>query len=45
MAYFTAFSYYNYDIATGKEWSSIGMDHDTAAFAVKVIRTWWSNMG
>ena len=33
-----------YDIADDKGWVSIGIDHDTAAFAVNAIRSWWANM-
>lgn len=34
-----------YDIADNKGWVSVGVDHDTAAFAVNTIRRWWSTMG
>ena len=34
-----------YDIADNKGWVSVGVDHDTAAFAVNTIRTWWRTMG
>jgi transposase len=34
-----------YDIADDKGWVSVGIDHDTAAFAVNAIRSWWTNMG
>jgi len=34
-----------YDIADDKGWVSVGIDHDTAAFAVNAIRSWWVNMG
>jgi hypothetical protein len=34
-----------YDIADDKAWVSVGIDHDTAAFAVNAIRSWWTNMG
>ena len=34
-----------YDIADDKGWVSVGIDHDTAAFAVNAIRSWWINMG
>jgi len=34
-----------YDIATNAGWVSVGTDHDTAAFAVNTIRTWWSTSG
>jgi hypothetical protein len=26
-------------------WVSIGIDHDTASFAVNAIRRWWQQMG
>jgi hypothetical protein len=34
-----------YDIADDKGWVSVGIDHDTAAFAVNAIRSWWKTMG
>ena len=34
-----------YDIADDKGWVSVGIDHDTAAFAVNAIRSWWIAMG
>ena len=34
-----------YDIAANQGWVSVGIDHDTAAFAVESIRRWWRNMG
>jgi len=34
-----------YDIADDKGWVSVGVDHDTAAFAVNAIRSWWIGMG
>ncbi len=34
-----------YDIAADKGWVSVGIDHDTAAFAVNAIRSWWITMG
>jgi hypothetical protein len=34
-----------YDIADDKGWVSVGIDHDTAAFAVNAIRSWWIDMG
>ena len=33
------------DIADNKGWVSVGIDHDTAAFAVNTIRSWWHTMG
>jgi len=34
-----------YDIGTDKGWVSVGTDHDTAAFAVQTIRSWWDVVG
>ena len=34
-----------YDLARNSGWVSVGMDHDTAAFAVETIRRWWRSMG
>ena len=34
-----------YDIADNAGWVSVGIDHDTAAFAVNAIRRWWKLMG
>ena len=34
-----------YDLAANTGWVSIGIDHDTAAFAVQTIRTWWHEVG
>jgi hypothetical protein len=34
-----------YDVADDKGWVSVGIDRDTAAFAVNAIRSWWMNMG
>jgi hypothetical protein len=34
-----------YDIAANEGWVSVGLDHDTAAFAVESIRRWWLRMG
>ena len=34
-----------YDIAADAGWVSVGTDHDTAAFAVNTIRTWWTRQG
>jgi hypothetical protein len=30
-----------YDLAANVGWISVGIDHDTAAFAVATIRRWW----
>jgi DNA-binding phage protein len=34
-----------YDLATNTGWVSVGVDHDTASFAVETIRRWWYAMG
>lgn len=34
-----------YDIAANTGWVSVGIDHDTAAFAVESIRRWWHEFG
>ncbi|MGA9864859.1 MAG: ISAzo13 family transposase [Acetobacteraceae bacterium] len=34
-----------YDIAGNTGWVSVGIDHDTASFAVNAIRRWWQSMG
>jgi len=34
-----------YDIADNAGWVSVGIDHDTASFAVNSIRRWWQTMG
>jgi hypothetical protein len=34
-----------YDIADNTGWVSVGIDHDTAAFAINAIRSWWTQMG
>jgi transposase len=34
-----------YDLATNAGWVSVGIDHDTAAFAVQTIRRWWHEVG
>jgi len=34
-----------YDIAGNTGWVSVGIDHDTATFAVNTIRSWWQTMG
>ena len=40
-----AIPYGVYDLANNQGWVSVGIDHDTAEFAVNAIRTWWSRMG
>ena len=34
-----------YDVAANQGWVSVGIDHDTAEFAVESIRRWWQQMG
>src|SRR6516162_6068431 len=34
-----------YDIAANEGWVNVGVDHDTAAFAVESIRRWWNKLG
>jgi len=34
-----------YDIGRNVGWVNVGIDHDTAAFAVESIRRWWQCMG
>jgi hypothetical protein len=34
-----------YDLAANAGWVSVGIDHDTAAFAVATIRRWWERTG
>ena len=38
-----AMPYGVYDVADNAGWVSVGMDHDTAEFAVQTIRRWWSD--
>jgi len=40
-----AIPYGVYDLATNAGWVSVGVDHDTAAFAVQSIRRWWQDIG
>ena len=34
-----------YDLLQNQGWVSVGLDHDTAQFAVNSIRRWWDEMG
>jgi transposase len=34
-----------YDLGQNAGWVNVGMDHDTAAFAVESIRCWWNSVG
>jgi hypothetical protein len=40
-----AIPYGVYDILNNQGWVSVGIDHDTAQFAVNSIRRWWKQMG
>ena len=34
-----------YDVAASAGWVAVGVDNDTAAFAVQTIRRWWRKVG
>jgi hypothetical protein len=34
-----------YDLTANEGWVSVGIDHDTAEFAVESVRRWWYRMG
>ena len=40
-----AIPYGVYDLTRNAGWVSVGIDHDTASFAVRTIRRWWRAMG
>ena len=40
-----AIPYGVYDLTSNHGWVSVGIDHDTARFAVESIRRWWNKMG
>ncbi len=40
-----AIPYGVYDMTANQGWVSVGIDHDTAYFAVESLRRWWDNMG
>jgi hypothetical protein len=40
-----AIPYGVYDLHANVGWVSVGVDHDTPAFAVATIRAWWAQMG
>ena len=40
-----AIPYGVYDLHRNEGWVSVGVDHDTARFAVNTIRRWWKVMG
>jgi hypothetical protein len=40
-----AIPYGVYDLGRNTGWISVGVDHDTAAFAVATLRRWWQQVG
>jgi hypothetical protein len=40
-----AIPYGVYDLAANEGWVNVGVDHDTACFAVHSIRRWWQEIG
>jgi len=40
-----AIPYGVYDLTRNEGWVSVGIDHDTASFAVNALRRWWAVMG
>jgi hypothetical protein len=40
-----AIPYGVYDVTHNEGWVSVGIDHDTAQFAVQAIKRWWQTMG
>jgi len=40
-----AIPYGVYDLQRNEGWVGLGIDHDTASFAVNTIRRWWQRMG
>ena len=40
-----AIPYGVYDLSLNRGWVTVGIDHDTATFAVNTIRRWWKEMG
>jgi hypothetical protein len=40
-----AIPYGVYDIGANTGWVSVGIDHETAAFAVNTLRSWWTTTG
>jgi Rhodopirellula transposase DDE domain len=40
-----AIPYGVYDLGRNSGWVSVGIDHDTAAFAVATLRRWWQQVG
>jgi hypothetical protein len=40
-----AIPYGVYDLTRNAGWVSVGIDHDTASFAVRTVERWWKKMG
>lgn len=40
-----AIPYGIYDVGANTGWVSVGVDHETAAFAVNTLRSWWNTAG
>jgi Rhodopirellula transposase DDE domain len=40
-----AIPYGVYDVTRNRGWVSVGIDHDTARFAVAALRRWWRRLG
>ena len=40
-----AIPYGIYDVSANDGWVSVGTDHDTSAFAVATLRSWWQTLG
>jgi len=40
-----AIPYGVYDVGANTGWVSVGVDHETAAFAVNTLRSWWNTAG
>jgi hypothetical protein len=40
-----AIPYGVYDVTANSGWVTVGIDHDTAEFAVETVRHWWQQMG
>ena len=40
-----AIPYGIYDVSANAGWVTVGTDHDTSAFAVQTLRSWWDTIG
>ena len=40
-----AIPYGIYDVSANTGWVAVGVDHDTSAFAVATLRSWWESIG